>query len=260
MSTSVFRRYSVIDGIHRNILDNAYFVGGGSQANTGKFPVNQRQASSYSAAGYSIDRWILSANATLTLPSTGAKLTKTGSAAVSLIQKLEYTASAPVTFSALVKVDLKAAGSADAGNLTLSLKNSSGSDISGATVSQTASSTSTMVLLTKTYTGGTAVAQFAITLNASVPTNGYVEVIACKLEPGRHQTLAHRENGAWVLNEIPNPTEEWMRCQRFFHFYTNRPTPSTNKWQDQIPVMRVDPNVTYSPATNPTQWFFDADL
>lgn len=41
-----------------NLLDNWYFVGGGSQLDDGVFPINQRGQTSYSANAYGIDRWI----------------------------------------------------------------------------------------------------------------------------------------------------------------------------------------------------------
>lgn len=40
---------------------------------------------------------------------------------------------------------------------------------------------------------------------------------AAKLELGSQQTLAHQENGVWVLNEIPDYGEQLARCQRY-HF------------------------------------------
>lgn len=39
--------------------------------------------------------------------------------------------------------------------------------------------------------------------------------LAAKLELGSQQTLAHQENGVWVLNEIPNYGEQLRRCQRY---------------------------------------------
>ena len=39
---------------------------------------------------------------------------------------------------------------------------------------------------------------------------------AAKLELGSQQTLAHQENGVWVLNEIPDYGEQLRRCQRYF--------------------------------------------
>ena len=41
--------------------------------------------------------------------------------------------------------------------------------------------------------------------------------IAIKLELGSQQTLAHQENGNWVLNEIPDYGEQLARCQRYFY-------------------------------------------
>ena len=40
---------------------------------------------------------------------------------------------------------------------------------------------------------------------------------AVKLELGTQQTLAHQENGVWVLNEIPDYVEQLRRCQRYLY-------------------------------------------
>lgn len=42
-----------------NMLDNAYFVGGGSQLGGDAFPINQRGQTIYNNPGYCIDRWKL---------------------------------------------------------------------------------------------------------------------------------------------------------------------------------------------------------
>lgn len=42
---------------NKNLLDNWYFVGGGSQQGGNQLPINQRGQTSYSDVGYSIDRW-----------------------------------------------------------------------------------------------------------------------------------------------------------------------------------------------------------
>ena len=44
-------------GTNPNLLDNAYFVGGGSQLGDGVFPINQRGLTSYPSSGPCIDRW-----------------------------------------------------------------------------------------------------------------------------------------------------------------------------------------------------------
>lgn len=45
---------------------------------------------------------------------------------------------------------------------------------------------------------------------------GTMDIKAAKLELGPTQTLAHQENGQWVLNEVPEEGEELRRCQRYF--------------------------------------------
>lgn len=42
------------------------------------------------------------------------------------------------------------------------------------------------------------------------------KILATKLEPGSQQTLAHKEYGEWVLNEIPKYGNQLAECQRYF--------------------------------------------
>ena len=49
----------------------------------------------------------------------------------------------------------------------------------------------------------------------TVTTQGKT-IRAVKLELGTEQTLAHQENGAWVLNEIPDYGDQLRRCQRYY--------------------------------------------
>lgn len=44
-----------------NLLDNWYFIGGGSQQGGGQFPINQRGLTEYTGAVYGIDRWLINA-------------------------------------------------------------------------------------------------------------------------------------------------------------------------------------------------------
>ena len=55
-----------------------------------------------------------------------------------------------------------------------------------------------------------------IRFNASYADTGNALISAIKLELGPIQTLAHQENGVWVLNDIPNYAEELAKCQRYF--------------------------------------------
>lgn len=52
------------------------------------------------------------------------------------------------------------------------------------------------------------------TKTATVTANGK-KLVAVKLEIGSQQTLAHQEDGVWVLNEIPDYGEELTKCMRY---------------------------------------------
>ena len=65
---------------NRNLLDNAYFVGGGSQLGNGILPINQRGQSSYGASMYGIDKWRTWGNMTVALTAAGLSLTSTEAA------------------------------------------------------------------------------------------------------------------------------------------------------------------------------------
>lgn len=54
-----------------------------------------------------------------------------------------------------------------------------------------------------------------------------IKLIAAKLELGSTQTLAHLENGNWVLNEIPKYEDVLSNCQRYAFNVVN----SDNNWE-----------------------------
>lgn len=79
-----------------------------------------------------------------------------------------------------------------------------------------------------------------------------VKIKAAKLELGNQQTLAHKENGVWVLNEIPDYGEQLMRCLRYYivtganHFFSGWCT-TTEKFWTHIPTpvpMRAIPAIS----------------
>lgn len=71
-----------------------------------------------------------------------------------------------------------------------------------------------------------------------------------KLELGPTQTLAHQENGAWVLNEVPEYGEQLRRCQRYFQvhkapYWFAKNDDGAYRLTLPIPPMRTVPAVTY---------------
>jgi hypothetical protein len=68
--------------------------------------------------------------------------------------------------------------------------------------------------------------------------------LAAKLELGTQQTLAHQENGVWVLNEIPNYGEQLRRCRRYlrpagYNFIVSNN--SAGNWYGSTPFSNSEP-------------------
>lgn len=170
--------------INDNLLDNAYFLN----------PVNQRGQTEYTTSGYTIDRWYIS--------------TSGGSVTVD---------SGGVTIN----------GSTNLMSFTQPIEDSTVEYMRGKTVTQSVLTT------TGLYSKSLIVPNEGIIDTADFTVDGWncdlhkndfrlysfekiaATIIACKLEIGNVQTLAHQENGAWVLNEIPNYAEELAKCNRY---------------------------------------------
>lgn len=52
-------------------------------------------------------------------------------------------------------------------------------------------------------------------------SDAQINLYAIKLEIGENQTLAHKENGYWKLNSIPNFHDEFLKCMRFYYISTS---------------------------------------
>lgn len=174
-------------GVNPNLLDNWYF---------GR-PVNQRGKAEYTS-NYTIDRWWLQADTSLNVVDGGVnvigrwdieqffeKALPNGTYTLSLLYK-DKTGSDPLRLIAANRL------SGDVAQMITK-------DASG--------------LLSVTFTSGNCdklVAGFAGS------ADNVATFVAAKLELGDTQTLAHKENGVWVLNEIPDFGEQLRRCQRYF--------------------------------------------
>lgn len=188
-----------------NLLDNWYFVGGGSQQGGGQFPINQRGQTSYTD-GYTIDRWELSENGgqSLTIDADGITLTSTAQYGTYLNQKLDqsivgFCKGKSVTFSAF------STGQNTAG---LSLNIYINDEWTDSVDIQEGLSTKQFVIPTTAT---------SIYFNFGSNSAGTCKIIAAKLELGPVQTLAHQDaEGNWVLNDPPpNFQQELAKCQRY---------------------------------------------
>ena len=168
-----------------NLLDNWYF---------GR-PVNQRGKVEHSgaAAEYFIDRWRCGGYVQ-TIRATNDGLVWDTDTGVWLTQKIEDEATLmgkTCTLSAIVNGELySVTGKYGEGN-------------------------SSIVVAPNVYyemnhdNGGVRFVSYTMS-NA-----GNITILAAKLELGDTQTLAHKENGVWMLNEIPDFGEQLRRCMYY---------------------------------------------
>lgn len=166
-------------GVNPNLLDNWYF---------GR-PVNQRGQMEYPSSNglsYTIDRW--------TQNSSGVKIndgyiTVGGAGGIfERIENIDLLVGKLLTFSVLTTDGLYT------GTTTFSKED------------HVFSSADNLLILYNKYFNA-----FQIAPSVAGATKN---LLAAKLELGDQQTLAHKENGVWVLNEVPDYGEQLARCQR----------------------------------------------
>lgn len=170
-----------------NLLDNWYFGN----------PVNQRGQTSYTGVGYGIDRWKIGSNGTLTIQNGYITFSSNDETSRNLEEYLEALPVGAYILSAIVE---NGAGATLIVGANGTYYNANISDDSKQVVS---------VMFVKTTTG-------PVTVYLQCP-NKAVSWFAVKLELGSVQTLAHQENGVWVLNEIPKFGDQLAECQRYYY-------------------------------------------
>lgn len=186
---------------NRNLLDNAYWA-------VQEAIINQKGATSYTTAGYGIDRWILSVgnNISLTINDGYVRLEKI--VATGYPMMAQYID--PTIYNALVGK-----------NVTLSALTTEGLFFNTFTIPE-GSYDLTLFNLGSTefycnFQRGASLPAFRIISKGSAVVGSFVNLIAAKLELGSVSTLAHQDaDGNWVLNDPPpNYAEELAKCQRY---------------------------------------------
>jgi hypothetical protein len=226
-------------------------------------PVNQRGQTSYTGTGYTIDRWKLdsdSGSCSINLTEEGIEFVATSGATgiASLNQTID-----PSNFKALAgrTVTLSSLGKTDTRQQVLLYVNGQ----VAASASSEATNGMQMTSLTYTFPDSISFAA-AFVYGRSTPGSGTGKIIASKLELGSQQTLAHKEYGEWVLNEIPKFGDQLAECQRYcvaFNKYDSFLPVDNNDFVVELPVpMRATPtiinpqNLTNANVTNQTvAWY-----
>lgn len=222
---------------NENLLDNWYFIGGGSQQNGGQFPINQRGETSYSGTAlYSIDRWKLSQGTTETvnIESNGISIS-TLAVFVQVFENLGLQNGETITLSAVIDGVL----------------------ISGSTTYNASSPYISVVEADGFRLAIDPQNKYFQLYNSSGTSENLIQAV--KLEKGYLSTLARKdESGSWVLNDPPpNFQQELAKCQRYLLVPSNSSdiypsvgigtTFTANDAQILIPLpvsMRVKPTVT----------------
>lgn len=173
-----------------NLLDNWYFGN----------PVNQRGLTEYTGTTYTVDRWILT-NANIHVKASELSISSVAydnNFSQKIESKLwEYMVGKTITISFLVK------------NITGRWIVASGNNKIYGAMTEIGLHKFTDKLVESVTDA------FHI-FSLGGDAEGQIDIIAAKLELGSTQTLAHQENGQWVLNEVPEYGNQLRRCQRYF--------------------------------------------
>lgn len=187
-----------------NLLDNWYFVGGGSQQGGGQFPINHRAQITKTGQGAFIDRWFnTSIDTTSELQSDGLVVTASSNGAAYIQQDIEWESlrGQTVTYSALYS------NSGTVGFATGT----------GTIPTAAGSSTITVVNFNPQVPNGAGcglyvMASGALRAQIGITAGHTLKIIAVKLELGSMQTLARQVNNVWTIIDAPNREEQLLKC------------------------------------------------
>lgn len=179
-----------------NLLDNWYF---------GK-PVNQMGKTEYTGGGYAVDRWKIGDGVTATV-ANGALNISYSTPGWNLVEPIDNMLVPGVTYtlSCIYKASVNPIRLVVAWGDSQYFYNEASPISDDWALAQIA---------------GTIPANATIGFNQVViqslgSSAGDFSLKAVKLELGSQQTLAHKEDGVWVLNEIPRFSDQLVVCQRY---------------------------------------------
>ena len=181
-------------GINPNLLDNWFFGN----------PVNQKGQTEYTAAGYTIDKWKFNNNnSDIVIDDTGIMFTAKYQYA-EFEQRYEF----PKNISGKqITMSILADSFSGEGDFYLVIQNQTEYQTFHLSVGLNS-------FTTKFFDESSVLRLFIQGQNVNETNPPKIHLLAAKLELGDTQTLAHKNGGVWVLNEIPDFGEQLRRCQR----------------------------------------------
>lgn len=201
------------NAVRSNLLHTPYFAN----------PVNQRGQTEYIGAGYTIDRWYGVVETSVVTIENGITLKGVGGYGY-FAQKMENPQMmiGEHTLAFLV--------TSISGTAYIQMVG----DVNGTKASAAITSPG-LYFVTNNLDGK----DTSLRAQIRISDGGSVTLKAAKLELGSTQTLAHQENGVWVLNEIPDFGEELAKCQRFYQLFTTAEKRPADK-RDFRPELRTN--------------------
>lgn len=225
-STKIVRSGGIYNALQQkinpNLIDNWYFIGGGSQLGGGQFPINHRAQATKVGQGAFIDRWFnTSVDTTSELQSDGLVITSSSNGAAYIQQDIEWKSlrGQTVTYSALFS---------NSGTVGIATG-------TGIIPTAAGSSTITVVNFNPQVPNGAGCGLYVMTsgyLRAQIGiTAGHtLKLIAVKLELGSMQTLARQVSNVWTIIDAPNREEQLLKCA------TSTATPTDSTANGLLPV------------------------
>ena len=190
------------DEFRPNLLDNWYFGN----------PVNQRGKTSYTAPGYTIDRWAASSGSvTVAVEEGGIRVSAESGSWQNINQAIEFPSrlnGKTVTLSAFVETNH---------HIVLSLKNVTTNVKYEATIKNPSGVVSLTYDVTDNFAQDGDTVRFYVFVTTSTSEASSVMLKAVKLELGDTQTLARLDaDGNWQLNEMPSYGLQLENCRRYY--------------------------------------------
>ena len=179
-----------------NLLDNWYF---------GK-PVNQMGKTEYTGGGYAVDRWKIGDGVTATV-ANGALNISYSTPGWNLVEPIDNMLVPGVTYtlSCIYKASVN----------SIRLVVAWGDSQFFYNEASPISDDWALAQITGTIPANATISFNQVIIQPLGSSAGDFSLKAVKLELGSQQTLAHQENGAWVLNEIPKLGDQLAACQRY---------------------------------------------
>lgn len=205
-------------GVNRNLLRNWYFAGGGSAA--GILPVNDRGQTTYSGPAYAYNGWYVRGVGVASLTADGVQFTSPNEndykgLTQSITDIRSELVGKTVTISILVK-DYNMSSHADYPKVGIYAANSATTNTSAiltARISGNGLITATGVIPESVMDYNSLNFSAFYVASGSTMPYGSLTIVAAKVELGDTQTLAHLENGVWIVDDIPRYAEEQAKSQ-----------------------------------------------